>query len=261
MLFIDGTWRGADSNATFETSNPATGEVIGTVADAGTIDVAAAIAAASAAFSGWAGQTAYVRSAILRDAYQLMVDRRERLAKLMTEEQGKPLKAARNEVQYAADFLLWFSEEAKRVYGSTIPAPRSDQRFITMQQPVGVVGAITPWNYPISMVTRKVAPALAAGCTIVLKPAEQTPLCAIEVFEILDEVGLPAGVANLVPTSDPVPVGEAFTSDPRIAKVTFTGSTEVGKILATQAAPHMKRMSFELGGHAPFIVFADADPV
>ncbi len=261
MLFIDGTWRGADSNATFETSNPATGEVVGTVADAGAGDVEAAIAAADAAFSGWAGETAYVRSAMLRDAYSLMVDRKERLAKLMTEEQGKPLKAARNEVQYAADFLLWFSEEAKRVYGSTIPAPRSDQRFITMQQPVGVVGAITPWNYPISMVTRKVAPALAAGCTIVLKPAEQTPLCAIEVFEILDEVGLPAGVANLVPTSDPVPIGEAFTSDPRIAKVTFTGSTEVGKILATQAAPHMKRMSFELGGHAPFIVFEDADPV
>jgi succinate-semialdehyde dehydrogenase/glutarate-semialdehyde dehydrogenase len=190
-----------------------------------------------------------------------MMDRKEDLARVMTREQGKPLKAARNEVQYGADFLLWYAEEAKRVYGETIPAPRSDQRFIVLHQPVGVVGAITPWNYPISMITRKVAPALAAGCTIVLKPAEDTPLCAVEVFKVLDEAGVPPGVANLVTALDPEPIGEEFITNPLVQKLAFTGSTEIGKLLARGAAEHMKRISLELGGHAPFIVFDDADPI
>ncbi len=231
------------------------------MADGSIADVDAAIAAAHAAFDEWAGLTAHQRSRYLLDAYQLMMERQEALAKVMTEEQGKPLRAANNEIQYGAEFFLWFAEEAKRVYGEVIPAPRADQRFIVIHQPIGVVGAITPWNYPSSMITRKLAPALAAGCTFVVKPAEQTPLSAIEVFKILHEVGLPAGVANLVTTTKPEPVGEAFTSDPRVEKLTFTGSTEVGRSLASAAAGNMKRISLELGGHAPFIVFDDVDPV
>jgi succinate-semialdehyde dehydrogenase/glutarate-semialdehyde dehydrogenase len=179
----------------------------------------------------------------------------------MTEEQGKPIRMARNEVGYAADFLLWFAEEGKRNYGSTIPSARADQRFIVLHQPVGVVGAITPWNYPISMLTRKISPALAAGCTVVLKPAEQTPLCAVEVFRIFEEAGIPAGVVNLLPTADPVAVGGELVENPQVRKITFTGSTEVGKLIASNAAKHVKRVSMELGGHAPFIVLDDADPV
>ena len=178
----------------------------------------------------------------------------------MTEEQGKPIRMARNEVGYAADFLLWFAEEAKRVYGETIPSSRADQRFIVLRQPVGVVGGITPWNYPISMLTRKISPALAAGCTVVLKPAEQTPLCAVEVFKLLHEAGIPAGVVNLVTTSNPEAVGFELVDNPKVRKITFTGSTEVGKLIAANAAKHVKRVSMELGGHAPFIVFDDADP-
>ncbi|MEE3107207.1 MAG: NAD-dependent succinate-semialdehyde dehydrogenase, partial [Pseudomonadota bacterium] len=221
----------------------------------------AAIDAAHEALPAWRATTAYERSAILYKAYHLMLERREELARLMTTEQGKPLRAARTEVQYGADFLLWFAEEAKRIYGETIPAPRGDQRFIALRQPVGVVAAITPWNYPISMITRKVGPALAAGCTVVLKPAEATPLCAIAIFKILEEAGVPAGVANLVTGADPRPIGEAFTTNPKVRKLTFTGSTAVGKMLAGKAAANMKRVSCELGGHAPFLVFADADPV
>ena len=179
----------------------------------------------------------------------------------MTEEQGKPLQAARNEVRYGADFLLWYAEEAKRVCGRTIPSARADQRFLVLHQPVGVVGAITPWNYPISMITRKVAPALAAGCTIILKPAEATPLCAKAVFEIFEKAAIPAGVANLVTAMDPEPIGEVFLKDARVRKLTFTGSTQVGKMLARGAADQLKRISLELGGHAPFIVCPDADPV
>ncbi len=260
MLYIDGTWRDAGDGRTFAVTNPATGAVIGEVADGGADDARAAVDAAAAAFDGWAGRTAYERSAILHEAHQLMRSRTDALAKLMTEEQGKPLKAARNEVGYAADFLLWFAEEAKRVYGETIPAPRADQRFLVLKQPVGVCAAITPWNYPISMITRKVAPALAAGCTMVVKPAEQTPLCAKAVVELMAEAGVPAGVLNLVSTSDPAPVGDAWLTDARVRKVTFTGSTEVGKHIARRAADQVKRVSLELGGHAPFIVFDDADP-
>jgi succinate-semialdehyde dehydrogenase/glutarate-semialdehyde dehydrogenase len=190
-----------------------------------------------------------------------MLEQREALAKLMTEEQGKPIRMARNEIGYAADFLLWFAEEAKRVYGQTIPSARADQRFLVLRQPVGVVGAITPWNYPVSMLTRKIAPALAAGCTIVLKPAEQTPLLAVEVFRIFEEVEVPEGVVNLVVTSDPETVGGELVTNPRVRKITFTGSTEVGTLIAQQAARGVKRVSMELGGHAPFLVLDDADPV
>ncbi|NND00793.1 MAG: NAD-dependent succinate-semialdehyde dehydrogenase, partial [Gammaproteobacteria bacterium] len=179
---------------------------------------------------------------------------------MMTREQGKPLKAALNEVQYAADFLRWFGEEGKRVYGETIPSARADQRFLVRYQPVGVVAAVTPWNYPVSMLTRKIAPAIAAGCTIVLKPAEATPICAMQVVAILHEAGVPAGVVNLVTAADPDPIGREFCTNPKVRKLTFTGSTAVGRKLAKDAASQFKRVSMELGGHAPFIVFDDADP-
>jgi len=180
------------------------------------------------------------------------MEKKEHLARVMTEEQGKPLKAAMGEVQYGADFLRWYAEEAKRIYGETISAPRSDQRFIVIRQPVGVVGAITPWNYPMSMITRKVAPALAAGCTVVLKPAEATPLCAVEMFKIFEEARIPAGVVNLVTALNPAPIGETFITHPLVSKITFTGSTDVGKFLSKKAAKQIKRVSLELGGHAPF---------
>ncbi len=261
MVYIAGEWREASSGRRFESRNPANGELIDSVADGGPDEVNAAIDAAAEAFASWSQLTAYQRSEHLYRAYELMLERHEALAKLMTEEQGKPIRMARTEVRYAADFLLWYAEEAKRVYGETIPSARADQRFLVLHQPVGVVGAITPWNYPISMITRKVGPALAAGCTVVLKPAEQTPLCAVETFRVFHDAGLPPGVVNLVTAADPVPVGEALLGDPRVRKLAFTGSTEVGKLLAAGAARQMKRVSLELGGHAPFLVFEDADPV
>jgi len=257
-MYINGAW--IQSSRTFPVFNPANGEQIGAVVDGDRGDACTAIAAAAAALPAWSALTAYERSDRLYSAHRLMLERRPQLAQLMTREQGKPLKAALNEVKYAADFLLWFAEEAKRVYGRTIPSSRSDQRFLVHRQPVGVVAAITPWNYPVSMLTRKLAPALAAGCTVVLKPAEATPLCAVAVFEILHEVGIPAGVVNLVTAADPAPIGEEFCTNPAVRKLTFTGSTAVGKQLAQAAAPQLKRVSMELGGHAPFIVFDDADP-
>jgi succinate-semialdehyde dehydrogenase/glutarate-semialdehyde dehydrogenase len=258
-LYLDGQWAASESGRAFTVSDPATGQPIASVADASPADAAAAVAAAERAFPGWAGQSAYARAARLYAAWQLMMERAEDLAQLMSLEGGKPLRAARNEVRYGADFLLWYAEEAKRVYGTTIPSQRADQRLQVLRQPVGVVGAITPWNYPVSMITRKVAPALAAGCTIVLKPAEQTPMCAMAVFQILHEAGVPAGVANLVTTAEPAAVGDVMLSSRAVRKITFTGSTEVGKMLAARAAATMKRVSLELGGHAPFLVFDDAD--
>ncbi|MCC7167732.1 MAG: aldehyde dehydrogenase family protein, partial [Rhodospirillales bacterium] len=260
-MFIDGEWRGAASGATFDSTNPATGAIIASVPDGGQADAQAAIAAAERAFPAWSATTAYQRSDYLRRAWQIMMDRRDELAKRMTEEQGKPLKAARGEVVYGADYLLWFAEEAKRLYGATIPSSRADQRFIVSHMPVGVVAAITPWNYPMSMLTRKIAPALAAGCTVVLKPAEATPLCAIDVIKVLAEAGLPKGVVNLVTAKDPAPIGQEFVTNPAVRKITFTGSTKVGRMLATQAMSGLKRVSMELGGHAPFIVCEDADAV
>lgn len=260
-MYINGKWENAKNDSVFAVYNPANGEKVGEVPDGDREDAIRAIDAADKAFKEWSKLTAYQRSKYLYKSYEIMVERKEILAKTMSAEQGKPLKAARNEVQYGADFLLWYAEEAKRVYGETIPAPRSDQRFMVLHQPIGVVAAVTPWNYPVSMITRKVAPALAAGCTIVLKPAEATPLCAVEVFKVLHDAGIPAGVVNLVTKLDPVPVGEEFVKNPAVKKITFTGSTEVGKLLAKGAAEQIKRISMELGGHAPFIVLDDADPV
>ncbi len=260
MLYIGGEWRPAQGGREWPATNPATGEVLGPVADGTAEDARSAVSAATAAFPGWSARTAYERAAVLVEAHRLMLERREDLARLMTTEQGKPIRMARNEVGYAADFLLWFAEEAKRVYGETIPSARADQRFLVLRQPIGVAAAITPWNYPISMITRKVAPAVAAGCTIILKPAEQTPLCAVETFRVFHDAGFPPGVVNLITTSDPAPVGDEFINNPAVRKLSFTGSTEVGKRLAAGAAQHMMRISLELGGHAPFIVFDDADP-
>ncbi|MFW2366364.1 MAG: NAD-dependent succinate-semialdehyde dehydrogenase [Desulforhopalus sp.] len=260
-MFINGQWLKAQNGREFQSYNPASGEVIGDVCAGEGVDAIKAVDAATSAFTMWSSQTAYQRADLLYKAHALMMEELERLAAIMTTEQGKPIQAARNEVKYGADFLLWYAEEAKRVYGQTIPSARADQRFIVIRQPVGVVGAITPWNYPISMITRKVAPALAAGCTIVLKPAEATPLCAKAVFEIFERAGFPPGVVNLVTALDPKPIGEVFLSDPRVRKLTFTGSTPVGKMLAQEAASQLKRVSLELGGHAPFIVCRDADPV
>jgi succinate-semialdehyde dehydrogenase/glutarate-semialdehyde dehydrogenase len=258
-MLINGEWKSTDDQ--FPVYNPANGDVLASVANGTTEDALAAVSAAHEAFAAWSATTCHFRSAILYRAWELMCAHKAELAGLMTREQGKPLRAATNEVQYAADFLLWFAEEAKRIYGETIPSARGDQRFMVQHHPLGVVAAITPWNYPVSMITRKVAPALAAGCTVVLKPAEATPLCAIEVFRLLEEAGVPSGVINLVTAADPAPIGEVFCRDERIKKLTFTGSTAVGKKLATDAAPTLKRVSMELGGHAPFIVFPDADPV
>jgi succinate-semialdehyde dehydrogenase/glutarate-semialdehyde dehydrogenase len=259
-LYIDGKWRHAASGHTFAVTNPATSEVLAQISAADTEDVREAVTAAAGAFGSWSARTAYDRAGYLYEAHRLMLERADELAKVMTTEQGKPLRTARIEVQYAADFLIWFAEEAKRVYGSMIPSARADQRFMVLRQPVGVVGAVTPWNYPVSMLTRKIGPALAAGCTVVLKPAQQTPLCAVEVFRILHEVGVPAGVVNLVTASRASVVGDEFLANPAVRKLTFTGSTEVGKRLAQGAAAQVKRVSLELGGHAPFIVFPDADP-
>lgn len=259
-MFIGGEWQSALSGNTFRSTNPATGEVLGIVADGDRKDARRAIDAAVEALPAWRSKTAYERSEFLVAAFRIMMDRREELATLMTKEQGKPLRMARTEVSYAADFLLWFAEEAKRVYGEVIPSAREGQRFIVLQQPVGVCAAITPWNYPVSMITRKVAPALAAGCTTVLKPAEQTPLCALETFRVFADAGVPPGVANLVTCADPVAVSQEILDEPAVRKISFTGSTEVGKLIAARAGATMKRVSMELGGHAPFLVFADADP-
>ena len=261
VLYINGEWREAASGKRFESLNPATGDVLDTVADGDTEDVRAAIDAADGAFAEWSALTAYERANHLLAAHELMLERREDLATLMTEEQGKPIRMSRTEVTYAADFLIWFAEEAKRIYGETIPSPRTDQRFLVMKMPVGVVGAITPWNYPISMLTRKLGPALAAGCTAVLKPARYTPLCARETFRIFHDAGLPPGVVNLISSSHARPIGDELIANPKVRKITFTGSTEVGKTLGKGAAEHVKRISMELGGHAPFIVYDDADPI
>lgn len=258
-MYINGQWR--KTPTTFPVVNPATGKELAKVADAGPKETREAIAAAASVLPTWSATTTYDRSAYLYTAHQRMLANADELARLMTEEQGKPLKAAHTEVRYGADFLLWFAEEAKRIYGETIPSSRSNQRFLVQRQPVGVVGAITPWNYPISMITRKIAPALAAGCSVVLKPAEKTPLCAMRLFEIFDSVGLPPGVLNLITAADPAPIGYELCTNPHVRKITFTGSTAVGRRLATDAAPQLKRVSMELGGHAPFIVFPDADPV
>ncbi len=259
MALENGCWVPADG-ARFDSFDPANGERVGSVPDCAPTDVEEVLGISTSTLPTWRATTAYQRSAILYRAWSLMMERQEELATLMTREQGKPFRMAMTEVAYAADFLLWFAEEAKRTYGETIPSSRANHRFVVQSQPVGVCVAITPWNYPVSMLTRKIGPALAAGCTIVVKPAEQTPLCAVETVKILHEAGVPEGVVTLVTSRDPVDVGQALVTDERVRKVSFTGSTEVGRLIATQAAPGLKRVSMELGGHAPFIVLSDADP-
>ena len=254
--FIDGTWVGTPAAPV---RNKATGEVITSVPDMGAQDARAAIEAAHRALPAWSAMLAKERAAILRRWYDLIVANADELALLLTREQGKPLAEAKGEIIYGAGFVEFFAEEAKRIYGETIPSPKPDARIVVIKQPIGVIAAITPWNFPNAMITRKVTPALAAGCTAVVKPAEDTPLSALALAALAEEAGLPKGVLNIVTTTNPAAVGEELTSNPLVRMVTFTGSTEVGKLLMGQAAKTVKRVGLELGGNAPFIVFDDAD--
>ena len=259
QAFINGEWRDADHGGRHAVHNPATGELIAEVPDMGADETRAAIAAAEAALPAWRARPAKERSNLLRKWFDLVMANQEALAQLMTAEQGKPLAEARGEVAYGASFIEWFAEEGKRVYGETIPAPSSDRRLIVLRQPVGVIAAITPWNFPVAMITRKVAPALAVGCTAVVKPAEATPLCALALAALAQEAGIPAGVFNIITTARPAAVGDEMTRNPTVRKLSFTGSTGVGKHLMAACAGTVKRLSLELGGNAPFIVLDDAD--
>lgn len=259
QLYINGNWVSAASGKTFETINPANGQVIARIADGGRDDTATAINAANQAFQQWSTTTSIERADILWNVYNHMNENLNFLAEVLTVEQGKPLIEARNELIYAASFFRWYAEEARRIYGQTIPGPTRDKRLVVLKQPVGVVAAITPWNFPQGMIARKIAPALAAGCTVVVKPAKQTPLNAIELFKVLDKAGFPNGVINLITTSTSAEVGKEIMERFEVRKVTFTGSTEVGKLLIRDSAATVKKVSMELGGHAPFIIFADAD--
>ncbi|MCU9614339.1 NAD-dependent succinate-semialdehyde dehydrogenase [Caldibacillus lycopersici] len=257
-MYINGEWVKALSGDSFPVTNPANGQQIGAVPNGGSEEAKLAVDAAADAFPQWAAKTAEERSHLLRKWYECILDNKNEIAETLVLEQGKPLKEALGEITYAASFLLWYSEEAKRVYGETIPASAPDKRIFVVKQPVGVVAAITPWNFPAAMITRKLAPALAAGCTAVVKPAEQTPLTALKLAEAAERAGIPKGVINIV-TGNPEEIGEVWLGDSRVRKITFTGSTEVGKLLMRGAANTVKKVSLELGGHAPFIVFADAD--
>jgi succinate-semialdehyde dehydrogenase / glutarate-semialdehyde dehydrogenase len=256
---IAGAWTAADSGQTFPVNNPATGDELARVADCGPAETQRAIAAAEAALPAWRAKTATARAALLRRWHDLILENADDLALLMTLEQGKPLAEARGEVRYGATFIEWFAEEGKRAYGDIIPPHQAGMRLLVTKQPVGVVAAITPWNFPNAMITRKVAPALAAGCTVVLKPSEETPLSALALAELAARAGLPAGVLNIVTGMDAPAIGKVLTDSPVVRKISFTGSTEVGKILYRQSAATVKKISLELGGNAPFIVFDDAD--
>jgi succinate-semialdehyde dehydrogenase/glutarate-semialdehyde dehydrogenase len=256
--FMNGQWIAADDGATVAVTNPATGAELGRVPRMGGAETRRAIAAAEAALPAWRARTAQDRGRILRRWFELMLAHQDDLAVLMTAEQGKPLAEARGEIAYAASFLEWFAEEGKRVYGDVIPSFATDKRLVVLKQPVGVVAAITPWNFPSAMITRKAGPALAAGCTMVLKPATATPFSALALAELGQRAGLPDGVFNVV-TGSAGPIGQELTSHPAVRKLTFTGSTEVGKGLLAQCAGTVKKVSLELGGNAPFIVFEDAD--
>src|SRR5690348_4276466 len=256
--YVDGAWVEADSRKRFDVDNPADGSILGSVPDMGTAETKRAIEAANAALPAWRALPAKERSKILRKWYDLIMASADDLALLLTTEQGKPLAEAKGEIVYGAAFVEWFAEEAKRVYGDVIPSPTNDRRLIVLKQPIGVCAAITPWNFPNAMITRKVAPGLAAGCTFVLKPAEQTPFSALALAELAERAGIPRGVLNIV-TGDPVAIGQELCASPIVRKVTFTGSTEVGRILMRQSADTIKKLSLELGGNAPFIVFDDAD--
>jgi succinate-semialdehyde dehydrogenase/glutarate-semialdehyde dehydrogenase len=258
QCYIDGAWCDADDGALDEVRNPADLSTLGTVPRMGATETRKAILAADAALVAWRARPAKERSVILRRWFELIMENQLDLARIMTAEQGKPFGEAMGEVIYGASFIEWFAEEGKRVYGDTIPSQADDRRIVVVKEPIGVVGAITPWNFPIAMITRKCGPALAAGCTVVVKPAPQTPYCALALAELGHRAGLPPGVLNVV-TGDAVAIGREFTGNPTVRKITFTGSTKVGKLLARQSADTVKRVSLELGGNAPFIVFDDAD--
>ncbi|MGG3466142.1 NAD-dependent succinate-semialdehyde dehydrogenase [Neobacillus pocheonensis] len=257
-MYINGEWMSAATGEGIDVFNPATREKIAEVPCGSKEETVLAVQAAKAAFEPWANLTARERSVYLYKAYHKMIERKEELAKLLTMEQGKPLQESRGEIEFAASFLLWYAEEANRVYGEMIPSSKKGKRLWVIPKPIGVVAAITPWNFPSAMVTRKVAPAIAAGCSVVLKPAEQTPLSAIEIVRIFEEVGLPKGVLNLV-TGDPAEIGQVLMESSDVRSITFTGSTEVGKLLMKGSAQNVKKLSLELGGHAPLIVLEDAD--
>ena len=258
QLLIGGRWIEAASGDRFDVTDPATGESVGSVPDAGRADVEAAIDAAATAFEGWRSQPAIERARILRRAADVMRERKEEIGAVMTAEQGKPLAEAVGEVDYAAGFLEWFSGEAERVYGQVVPAANASNRVLVLRQPVGVTAAITPWNFPAAMMTRKLGPAMAAGCTSIVKPASATPLTAAMVLRAIEDAGAPPGVVNLVTSRSAGMVAETLFGDPRVRKVSFTGSTEIGKELIRMSAGQVKRLSLELGGHAPYIIFDDA---
>ena len=258
LCYINGAWVPARTGATLPVEDPATRAVIGHVPNAGRDDTREAIAAADAALPAWRAHTGKERAVILRRWFELIMAHQEDLAVLMTTEQGKPLVESRGEVAYGAAFIEWFAEEAKRTYGDVIPSHARDKRIVVLREPIGVVGCITPWNFPIAMITRKVGPALAAGCTVVVKPASQTPFCALALAVLAERAGIPKGVLNIV-TGSARDIGGELTSNPVVRKISFTGSTEVGKVLMAQSASTVKKLSLELGGNAPFIVFDDAD--
>ena len=259
--YLNGEWIDADSGLRFDVDNPADGSVVGSVPDCGATETRRAIEAANAALPAWRAMTAKQRSGLLRRWYELMLLNADDLAVILTTEQGKPLAEAKGEVMYGASFIEWFAEEGKRIYGDVIPPHMADKRLIVIKQPIGVTAAITPWNFPNAMITRKAAPALAAGCTMVLKPAEQTPFSALAMAELANRAGIPKGVFNVITGaahSSPA-IGQELCSNPTVRKLSFTGSTEVGRILMRQSADTIKKLSLELGGNAPFIVFDDAD--
>jgi succinate-semialdehyde dehydrogenase/glutarate-semialdehyde dehydrogenase len=258
QAYIDGQWVDADGGETLAVTNPATGATIAQIAKCGTAETRRAIDAASRALVTWRQKTVKERAAILRKWFNLVIEHQDDLAQIMTAEQGKPLPEAKGEVVYGANYIEWFAEEAKRIYGDTIAPPSNDKRIVVIKQPIGVVACITPWNLPSAMLTRKIAPALAAGCTVVCKPANATPLSAFAVVELLERAGVPAGVVNIV-AGNTREIGAEMTSNPTVRKLSFTGSTAVGKLLMEQCASTVKRTSMELGGNAPFIVFDDAD--
>jgi len=256
--YVDGAWVESAADGVIDVDNPATGEIVGTVPRLGQSETRRAIDAAARAFPAWRKATAKARAAVMRRWFDLMMANQEDLARLMTTEQGKPLSESRGEVAYAAAFLEWFGEEAKRVYGDTIPGHQPDKRIVVIKDPVGVVACITPWNFPLAMITRKAAPAIAAGCTVVLKPASQTPFSALALAELAERAGVPRGVFNVI-TGSAAEIGAELTSNPSVRKLSFTGSTATGKVLMAQCAGTVKKLSLELGGNAPFIVFDDAD--
>ena len=256
QAYVDGKW--VDGAGRIEVRNPATGDLVASVPRLGAAETRAAIEAADKAWAPWRARTAKERAAILRKWFELLMANQEDLARIMTAEQGKPLAEARGEIAYAASFIEWFAEEGKRIYGDTIPAPVANQRIVVTKEPIGVCAAITPWNFPAAMITRKAAPALAVGCTMVVKPASQTPLTALALAALAERAGVPAGVLSVI-TGSAGDIGGEMTSNPLVRKLTFTGSTEIGRVLMQQSAGTIKKVSMELGGNAPFIVFDDAD--